>query len=289
MEERKEALSGLQGSQPLSWSAFLLILDLCCLFYSHPLNFCLFSCVPYSITLFQCYLFPHLLTSFTRLPSSPFFFLHAVLPRSLLTFPVSLSSNFSFFSSIFLCLPNLPSFVLASYPFFYLASLSLSFFAVGPRSPIPTLDWSQSLPPLFRGDWVLNWASQEPVRSHWLVIWITGGYPECTTSWGSQSTSLITCPSNSKWLFNDIVVDGFTPTQGQRHAYLNMGWPHQPGFVISRQIKTEPFSFVLNNNSSLYHTEIKKLSALTCVVLTVSKIKEVLCHVGKYACTKRDF
>lgn len=62
---------------------------------------------------------------------------------------------------------------------------------------------------------------------------------------GQPKYTLITCPSNGKWVFNDAVVDGFTPTQGQIHAWVNMVWPPQPGFVISRRIKTEPLRFLL--------------------------------------------
>lgn len=57
---------------------------------------------------------------------------------------------------------------LCSYrPVFFLPSISpsspfslSSHFAVESHLPIPTLDWSQPLPPLMRGDWVLNWALQ---------------------------------------------------------------------------------------------------------------------------------
>lgn len=150
------------------------------------------------------------LLSPSHVPSSPPFYFRCCFASVCLLCKFHFHLTFLFFQlhlslsfkSILFCSHFLSS------PLFYLASislfLSLLLLAVGPHSPIPTLDWSQPLPPLMRGDWVLNWALQSQLgHTDW-------GYGLLEASrvhgvLGQPKYTLITCPSNSKWLFNDTV------------------------------------------------------------------------------------
>lgn len=165
-EERKEAVSCLEGSRLLSPSAFRSILFIIVAFTTLSLSdspsliVSFTRLLPFNVISF---LSPsHAPLSTTVCHSSSFF--HTLcLPlfwsHKLLTFLISL-----FISLIFLSLQlnlSVSSALLFLLPFFYLALniyLSLSLPHTLPGSPLPTLDWSQSLPPLMRWDWVLNWA-----------------------------------------------------------------------------------------------------------------------------------
>lgn len=162
MEERKEAASFLEGSERLSWSSSLSILPVFVACTTPTLSISPSLIVSHTRLLsFNVIFFP----SPSHVPSSPSllppFFLSFFLPPYVtpLDFPLlfclrvfllfhfnfHLTSPFFFFpGSISLCLPNLPSFVLVSYPplsFTWRQSLHLPL----SLSP-PTLPWSPARP-----------------------------------------------------------------------------------------------------------------------------------------------